>query len=296
MTKPLIAYHAGCKDGFTAAWSAWQRFEDEAVYVSMSYGDDTDDFHEFVAGRPVFVLDFSFPREEMEEMADKAEKFVVLDHHETAKEDCEGLDFCHFDLDKSGARLAWEYFCESQTPKIVEYVEDRDLWNWELEHSRDVNAAIQSYDITEKPFEQWQKFFQAERKYFPRERGPGKLASEGRAIRRSHDQFCDILEEQTAQTLTLNNVEINGLSTSVEVVAANSPVLSSEAGHRMAKKSESGVGAVWYLQSDGRIKVSLRATEESDIHVGKLAENYGGGGHEEAAGFVTSIESFQGSS
>lgn len=146
--RPLVLYHASCADGFTAAWAAWRHFGDGADYLPVNHGQPPPD----VAGRRVYILDFSYRRDVLLGMAGAAFGVVVLDHHKTALAELGGLSaeannlFCVFDMGKCGARLAWEYFhpgCE--VPLLVKYVEDRDLWLWAMPHSREISAAIATY-------------------------------------------------------------------------------------------------------------------------------------------------------
>src|SRR5437879_5233397 len=98
--KPLIAYHANCIDGFCAAWIAWRVHRDAAEYRAVQYGQAAPSD---VEGRDLLILDFSYPREQLIALADKASSILVLDHHKTARADLEGLPFCIFDMDRSGA-------------------------------------------------------------------------------------------------------------------------------------------------------------------------------------------------
>jgi hypothetical protein len=125
--NPLILFHANCTDGFTAAWVAWRAFNRQADIHPCSYGDPPPD----VGGREVYVVDFSYPRPVLEEMAQRAAFLRVLDHHKTAEEALRGLPYCQFDMTRSGARLAWDYWHPGlPPPPLVAYVEDRDLWRW----------------------------------------------------------------------------------------------------------------------------------------------------------------------
>lgn len=92
--KPLVIYHANCTDGFGAAFVAWLKFGDDAEYLPMEYGA-TYNFdlsgvvinhvgHE-INGREVFILDFSFPREVMDDIFAHAKRVVWLDHHATSR-------------------------------------------------------------------------------------------------------------------------------------------------------------------------------------------------------------------
>ena len=104
--KPLVIYHNSCADGFGAAFAAWLKLGDEAEYVPMQYGKIDFDFeggffnlggHEadnpctFVAGREVYILDFSFPRPIMDAIFSNAKRVVWLDHHASSRPIAEEL-------------------------------------------------------------------------------------------------------------------------------------------------------------------------------------------------------------
>lgn len=91
---------------------------------------------------------FSFSREKLLEMQSNAKSITLLDHHKTAKEKLSDLDFCHFDLSHSGAILSW-YYCNginSEPPMLLKYIEDQDLWKWQMPFAKEVVAVIDSYD------------------------------------------------------------------------------------------------------------------------------------------------------
>jgi len=98
--KLLVLFHASCADGFCAAWICHKIYPD-AEYVAVQYGQEPPD----VKDREVLILDFSYPRKQLLAMRSAAKNLEVLDHHKTAAADLEGLDFCMFDMSKSGARL-----------------------------------------------------------------------------------------------------------------------------------------------------------------------------------------------
>lgn len=123
--RPLVLYHANCPDDFCAAWVAHRKLGDDADYEPVSYGQPPPD----VRGRTVYILDFSYKRPVMREVLSQAHFVAVLDHHKTAEAELAGivdefvlrpdlianplgshLPIVHFDMDKSGARLAWEHF------------------------------------------------------------------------------------------------------------------------------------------------------------------------------------------
>jgi len=277
--RPLVIYHGNCPDGFTAAWVARKALGPDCEFVPAIYGQEPPD----VAGRRVYILDFSYKRPVMRRILSAAHSVVVLDHHKTAEAELAGLcdEFClrpdlianqpgselpliHFDMEKSGCRLAWErFFPGAEPPWLVRYAEDRDLWRWALAESREINAALGSYPRT---FEQWDHFgacdFADARPW---------LVSEGAAVLRYQTQLVDSICRGAREA------EVGGHV----VMAANTSVLFSEVAEKLAEGRP--FGAAWFLRRDGKRQWSLRS--RGGVDVAEVARAYGGGGHRNAAGF-----------
>src|SRR3989304_3751596 len=178
----LLFLSQGCTDGFGAALVVrlhLQMKRDfvplvEVEFIPVQYGDEAPD----VTGKDVIIVDFSWPREVLLRMETQANSIVVLDHHQSAESELADLDFCIFDTSKSGVVLAFEFFFpDSIIPDLFLYLQDRDLWQWKMPQSREVNAAIRSYPFD---FELWTSFL---------EYGKMKnLVGEGKAIVRYQDQ------------------------------------------------------------------------------------------------------------
>ncbi|MCB1989635.1 MAG: phosphoesterase, partial [Burkholderiaceae bacterium] len=159
--QPLVLFHGrSCPDGFAAALAAWRYYGGQAELVGLDHGDtqSVDDLPP-LAGRAVYILDFSFSEDILRAIEERAERLVLLDHHKSAAEKLTGFacrcGVVHFDMDKSGARLAWEFFHPEETlPDLVRYVEDRDLWNWQYPESAAFLAAL---DMEPFDFARWQE-------------------------------------------------------------------------------------------------------------------------------------------
>jgi hypothetical protein len=101
-------------------------------------------------GRHLLLLDITLEAS-LRQLVEEAETAVVCDHHESARGLLGGLAAeypnklsVNFDTKRSGARIAWERFFPKQPlSPVVAYVEDRDLWQWRLPASREVNEALQ---------------------------------------------------------------------------------------------------------------------------------------------------------
>ena len=259
-TNVLIIYHQTCADGMTAAWIASKQFS-FCELVPAQYGDDPPD----VTDRDVLVLDFSYPRAVMEEMHRQAITLRVLDHHKTAAADCVGLDFCTFDMEQSGAQLTWDYIHEhtKPPPKMVQYIEDADLWRFELELSRAVRAYVQSFPYT---LEAWDDLMSTP-------------ISEARGI------GAHILRFKTQQIKTF--VLAHAYMTKGGMVVLQTPVFISDACHMaLAQFPEADIACAFFRNADGQWVHSLRSRSRSDVDVSEVAKLKGGGGHKHAAGFT----------
>jgi oligoribonuclease NrnB/cAMP/cGMP phosphodiesterase (DHH superfamily) len=258
----IVIYHAHCDDGFGGAWVAHRDFGDAATYHPASYGDAPPD----VSGMDVLIVDFSYPRDVMIAMHSQANSMVVLDHHKTAKADCEGLDFCTFDMERSGARMAWDHFNPSVIPPaLIRYIEDRDMWRFELEDSKEITAWIRSHPHDFDTWDTLADFFIDDAVY---------AVGEGRAILRS----------QSKQIASLCKGARRANIGGHDVPVLCSALYQSEIGHIIAEGEP--FAAVWFYHSDGGRVWSLRSSAIG-IDVSEIAKLYGGGGHKHAAGFRT---------
>ena len=125
--KPLVIYHGNCADGFSAAWCFWRRYGDACEYLAGVYQQEPPD----VAGRDVYLVDFSYKRTVVLRMLEQASHITLIDHHKTAIEDLSGIESGKFsaftDLNRSGATLAWDFlFPGEDRPLLLGHVEDRD--------------------------------------------------------------------------------------------------------------------------------------------------------------------------
>lgn len=276
MSNIVVLYHKSCIDGFTAAWAAWKVYPD-ATFIPVRHHEP---FPDSLEGKDVFILDFCYSRSEMEELNNITNTLYCLDHHKTAYEQCKDLDYCHFDMDKSGAGLAWEFFRNNEDmPWLVEYVQYRDLgFLWtrpKSEHPPFLEEVLAAVDSYEKSFEQWDNF---ERGCSPDEEwksGAIVLIREGQAILRYKKQLID------SAVRNATKVTIKGK----KALSVNSCHFQSEIGNLLTRQEGAELGLVWY-ESEDRVKFSLRSIDEKE-DVAAVAEQFeGGGGHRNAAGFA----------
>lgn len=264
--KTYVLYHSNCPDGFGAAFAAWLALGDQNVnYLPCTHGRPVPEMDN---GSRVFILDFSFPRAEMLALMDRMEAVLVIDHHPTARKEMDGLDMLIFDASKSGAVLAWEYFHRAPVPEILRYVQDRDLWQWEMVHSREINAAL--WQTVPRSFNDWAH---VHRNWGKTEK---KLRDTGMALTfAGRLNIATICERASLQRIG---------SWTVPVV--NSSVMQSEVGEvLLATHPDAPFVGIWFEDELGRRVYSLRSRKRG-FDVSLVAKELGGGGHPCAAGFT----------
>lgn len=255
----LCIYHQDCLDGIGAAWAVWRHFKNlgiEIELVSAAYRDKLPD----VDGKMVYVVDFSYPREIMVEMLERAHAVVVLDHHTSAKKNLEGLFVV--DESHSGAMLAWKYFNHAPPPEGLLYVEDRDLWQFKYPNTNYWVTAAFSYPFN---VEQFDALINTD---------PLDLIEEGRTLLRKHEQDTD--------RVAMNARMMKCLGFEVPVVNANI-FFASDLGNILSK--DYPFALVYMDLPEGR-KYSIRCQKDSGFDVSAIAEYFGGGGHKDASGFL----------
>jgi oligoribonuclease NrnB/cAMP/cGMP phosphodiesterase (DHH superfamily) len=258
----ICIYHGNCADGFGAAWVVRKALGEHNVdFHKGIYGEAPPD----VEGREVVMVDFSYKRHVLLEMAAKAKSILILDHHKTAQDDLIDLPdnvVCVFDMTRSGVMLAWDYFFPQETPPmLIHHIQDRDLWLFKLDGTREIQANVFSYPYD---FKIWDELMTKDCQI---------LRVEGAAIERKHHKDISELVSVTKRTM-----KIGGHI----VPVANLPyTLSSDAGHLM----DEGVPfAACYYDTPKARCFSLRSAEKGE-DVALIAKAYGGGGHKHAAGF-----------
>lgn len=260
-TYTHVLYHAGCQDGFGAAWAAWKWFGDMARYIPIIHGEP---FPELPANADVIMFDVAYPRDRHLELKAKVKSLTVVDHHISAQKAIGDLPDTHFDMDHSGAVLAWRFLQPNvPVPELLRYVEDRDLWRFKLPHSRAVYAALSSHEMT---FQQWDWLSK-----WPIE----SLAKEGEILLRLIGQKVEF----ACQSFFWK--EIAGY----KVPVVNATCFTSEVGERLNQLHPDSPFSAFYYDKEKIRCWGLRS--QGKIDVSEIAKSLGGGGHKNAAGFTT---------
>ncbi len=261
--KIIVIYHGRCPDGFGGAWAAWNKFGAKAAYVPAM---DRNGPPFMPKGKEVYIIDYPYPLAVIEKLARDNKKLVLIDHHKDQEAAMACATEHSYDMAHSGAVLAWRYFHPgTKVPLLLRYVEDRDIWKWNVPHSREMLMLV---DLTPFEFRAWRK-----------------LAHDldDPALRAAHLREGGLLAKHYT---SLYEKLLPGAEPArfagKNVFVMNCPYyFADDLGHALAVKS--GTFSVLWNEAGGRIRVSLRS--EGPIDVMKIAAKYGGGGHARAAGF-----------
>ncbi len=291
----ICIYHRNCGDGFCCAWLVWSTVGNHGLkdieYIALgpSTKINEKDLEKF-AGKNVLIVDLSFSKEDLLDIQKVARNVLVLDHHKTAENALKDLDFAIFDQSECGASLLYRHLNNDpdfDQPSIIDYVKDRDLWNWELESSHEINAYLQTLPFE---FETWDEAATC----LDDHRGYRMIREKGSMILETQNRIADELA-QYSNLVELYTGPERGNTIKARVVNCSVRELISMTGHRILELEENkpenervSVAIMYSIFPDGGLLFSVRSSPSFDASV--IAVAWGGGGHANACGFKGRIE------
>ena len=217
-----------------------------------------------VEGKTVAILDFAYDLSTMRILSSTCKDVMVIDHHKTNQQDLKEFPNAIFDMNRSGAGMAWDFFHPSTPrPPLIDYIEDRDLWKWSLPKSKEFSAGL---TLVPHDFKEYQKL--EDKTCFDEIMRKGELILE-------HSETCI---KQVCKSATFRKFK------GFHIAMVNTSRWMSEVGNMLAEKSD--FAFVWYYDHKRKhVKVSLRSCG-MNADVSTIAQTFGGGGHYNAAGFT----------
>lgn len=260
-------------------------------FVEMNY-DKPFPIEDISDGEEVWIVDYHIPVKMMWALHNITTNIVFIDHHDTAiKEYVEAESEYFKDTEKSlpvlpgyldtrysACLLTWlftndftvdEYedgLVDVKIPEVVQFVDSWDCWRFDKVGTRKFHAGSQLYDTHPlKGF--WHNCLYSDPAFLT------NTMKEGRTVLKFKKQFS----AEYAQ----KNMYFTFFDSHL-CIAMNIGMINSDWFHSVPSK---GVDIFIATVFDGDSwTVSLYST--GDVDVGKIAKNYGGGGHLGAAGFV----------
>jgi oligoribonuclease NrnB/cAMP/cGMP phosphodiesterase (DHH superfamily) len=261
--KIVVIYHGNCPDGFGGAWAVWKKFGAKAAYLSAR---DRSAPPVPLKNKIVYIIDYTYDAPIIKKLIKDNIRVTAIDHHVSQADATKLTEKYVYDVKHSGAVLAWRYFHPGEKmPMLLRYVEDRDIWKWNVPHAREMLMLI---DLAPFEFRAWSQLA----KDIDDPRIHATYLKKGALLELHYRSLYEKL---------LPSAELVKFA-GYKVYALNCPYyFTSDLGRALAIKTHSF--ALLWSESDGRIRCSLRSA--GTIDVAKIAKKYGGGGHKESSGF-----------
>lgn len=304
--KDLVMFHANCTDGTFAAYAHWssKATPDDSIYYPVSYGPTwTETFKKLqssipdLAERRVFILDFSYPPQSILELARHSRAVVLLDHHKSAMDQYKSYAtlpnddttlkvalssnaLVYFDLTRSGAAITHQYLYgeDVELPKFYQWVQDRDLWHFDLPDTRDFAAGIRFFIGTTK-FDHPDHFAALDQVLT----NIPDILIKGRVVE-------SIRDVRIAKHLTqsINRVTLQTTDRTLKVGFKNADYdLASDLAQRLMEHHHLDMVVIYSITTQSTVSCSVRSTKAVDSTFFSL--HHGGGGHPQANGCEMTI-------
>jgi len=295
----MCIYHTRCFDGWAAAFLVKKQFPN-CELVPASYGDAPPTN---VAGKTIFIVDFTYRPEVLATAFKDAKEVWVLDHHHTAIMDIIAYFKEHpkpsnlkyiFDYDRSGVGLVWDHLysfthktqvikpnscwqaseISDHRPVWIEHVQNRDLRRF---HDPDPHRFPQLHETNIFMERLGAEGFDMDAWATVLEMPYEEVLEQGRILwRYLQRQVNNLISGELA---TFKFQELTGVWLNVPYYLADNvaDVLTQQYDF-----------CAFYHDIEGKRKVSLRSRPGVDVSI--FAEVMGGGGHGTSAGFQATLD------
>ncbi|MBI5138522.1 MAG: hypothetical protein HZA95_01845 [Candidatus Vogelbacteria bacterium] len=275
--EAVVFYHKDCSDGFSAAWSAWKKMGESALYIPSNHNDDPNIN---VRGSRVYLLDLCFRPEVIERLKGEAVSLTIIDHHKSSAEWVKLATTTIFDLKHSGAVLSWNFFHPGKKiPNLLLYVEDIDIWKWKL---RSTDEIMEYSTLVPMEFKAWNRFA----KGLETPKTKKDIINAGKIL----------VRDREARVKKLLEIGAEGMIDGHKALIVNSPVTIDHTSKRIYSEKTGNpatthpVAIIWSRRHD-KIVVSLRSNETVDVS--EIAQKRGGGGHPRSSAFTLPPNDFK---
>jgi oligoribonuclease NrnB/cAMP/cGMP phosphodiesterase (DHH superfamily) len=299
MAKPrtiqIISHGPSCLDGVMAAAAIARFFEGSRVYASLPGNNESDraiqslKLRDKSGGDEIWITDLSWTKPEtaqrLNQLAASGARIFWIDHHRTAVSRADAPEFKVPFAGKllseefSAARLTFDFLKRREDElsddrrrdfeafrRFAEIADDHDRWIHAIPESPDWALAVQTLG----GIPSYREIIKL--------REPKMSRRLREALQAGKDAMRRSIELADA-TLVLRP-----LDSGVTLRTACCFGYSSEVAAHLYENTTRTVIALFDLRSQG---VSLRRSADCDIDLSKLAEQFGGGGHAAASGFMT---------
>ena len=259
--------------------------------IGNSHYKTTDIKPEMYKDIELLIVDYSFPVDHFIEHCKLFKSVTVLDHHEKAINDYCAFFYSEsvahgwkrlapyenaellFSEKESGAKLTWMYFHpNTEIPKTIELVSDRDLFTFHLEQTRSFAAGIRG--IGEKNFSKLHKLVTEDFE---------ELIVMGGHFERANVNRVAATRESNTKLIT---VKLDGVEHKAAIVNSF-PDIASDLCANVIKNFGCSIAIAYNIYNGDNVGCSIRSNNKTAL---PISEKLGGGGHGNAAGFHIDLQ------
>lgn len=257
-----------------------------AVTYEINYEDEIP--WELIKGDTVFIVDFSFKLEDMKRAFNEAKQLIWIDHHVSAIKDLAGIEgdikgLRDVEETYSGCELTWKYiFPNEPMPRVVNLLGRYDVHDYADPTVIPFQYAMRTKETDPKnAMNLWESLFNNqddpnEFDFLERENIIDEIIEEGRPI------------EKYLEARNVDFVKGNAVCVHLDghkFLAINSYLENSNALEKIFSAAKWDAMMVFYRKSGGWSVSMYNGDHGSSVDCAEVAKKYGGGGHEDAAGF-----------
>jgi oligoribonuclease NrnB/cAMP/cGMP phosphodiesterase (DHH superfamily) len=265
-----ICLHHNDADGRASAAVVRRAFNGQVLTIEMNYGDSIQ-WDRIEPAQRVVVVDFSFPMEEMQRLA-QGRELIWIDHHISAIRalgEAAGVWRGLQDAREAACVLTWQYFFPGRpVPRALVLIGDRDIWRWAEADTGPFDAGLGQEDTDPGNDDLWLPLLADNPAVLQRliERGSVLRSAQLNDIRQRVARYGYPVIFEGQRTLAINTPGNGDIGAAIR-----------------ALNYTLGYCYVDGLQN-GRL-MTFVSLFSSEVDVSRIAQKFSGGGHPGAAGF-----------
>jgi len=288
MKFDYIIFHKNCLDGFTGFYlfmktKKW--IPKPFVYPDVPF---TTKIPDNIDGKNIIIIDVAYKPNILRAISKKAKYVLFIDHHITLYHDIKNVKSKNidivFDEKESGASLVWNYFFKNKKmPKFVKYIKDNDIGKWKYENTMPFISALE-LEFKLKPefknLKHWDKLLNSKFVKKMVKRGTYYNKYKNYMIERFAKKhiMLGFPSNKAIKKFKLKNISRENYK--VAITSSTCPS-ASLIGKYIVENFDCDFAIIFTYRFDkNRYILSFRS---NSVDVGKIAKQFGGGGHKYAA-------------
>jgi len=273
-------YHRSDLDGHCSGAIVKSKYPN-CEMIGVDHGEEID-FSSIVKSEEIYIVDFSFPMEEMQMLNEKA-KVHWIDHHKSAIDEAYNYVFIAsggqlIEIGRAGCELTWKYLYKNEVmPVAVYYLGRYDVWDHSDENTLFFQYGMRNFENTHPDNEElWQHLLDLDGKRVLECYDLENIISGGELIL----SYEELQNEKYARSMAYE-ANFKGL----RAIVVNKPLSNSKIFDSIYDSSIHDIMVVFSVKGDNYKYTLFSAKDEVDVS--RIAVSYGGGGHKSAAGFIS---------